>query len=171
MDVVFRDAPEQAVSTPIEEVPEPEKDNTRVASGESDKEPIEFREEGGGSVVLDALGINDKVDNLPEQDKENLQEVKNYVKEIIKAKGLPETVGAFKKSLDGLKGEMGLDEEAEPSIVLDRIAGVIKAWRNLSFVKDSSEKKRIFFKLANLKSSEEMNRMVYDLMNKYEIWR
>ena len=79
-------------------------------------------------------------------------------------------MSAFTKTLNSLKGEMGLDDEAEPSIVLDRISGVVKAWRNLSFVKDLAEKKRIFFKLAKLNSSEDMNKELFKIMEGYQVW-
>ena len=169
-NVVFREAPPPQVEQPKPDLPEPEVDKNRVTSGESDDEPVELRDTGGRSVVLDSLGINENINSLPEEDKSNLSEVKQYVMGIINTKGLSPTVSAFKKTLNGLRGEMGLDQEADPAIVLDRIAGVVKAWRNLSFVKDPSEKRKIFFKLANLKSSAEMNREVYKLMENYEVW-
>ncbi len=169
-NIVFREAPPPAVEQPKVDIPEPEPNREHVVSGEDDREPIELRETGGRSVVLDALNINENTNNLPEKDKADLQEVKDYVVKIIESKGLSPTVSSFKKTLNGLKSEMGLDEEAEPSIVLDRISGVVKAWRNLSFIKDPAEKRRIFFRLASLKSSVEMNREVYKLMNKYEVW-
>jgi len=167
MDVAFRPQSTQEPSVPL---PKPENDPNRPVSGESDKEPIEIRETGGRSVVLDSLGITDDPTVLPEIDKENLSEVKGYVIEVMKSKGLGETVGAFKKTIQELKSEMGLDSEAEPSIVLDRIAGVSKAWRNLSFIKDPQEKRAIFFKLANMKSSQEMNREVFKMMERRSVW-
>jgi len=168
-DVTFRSAPEpQAPEIPA---PDVEVDKTHPISGESDIETIEIREEGGGSVVLDALNISDPVSVLPEEDKAKLGEVKEYVLKIMESKGLGATVGAFKKVLGEVKTEMGLDQEAEPSIVLDRIAGVVKAWRNLSFLTDPTQKKQIFMKLANMKSSGEMNKEVYRLMNEYKVWR
>jgi len=169
-DAVFREASPPAVEQPKVDIPEVEVDKSRVSEGESDSELVEFRDTGGRSVVLDALNIHEDVNNLPDKDKADLKEVKDYVLEIVQAKGLTPTVAAFKKTLNSLKGEMGLDEEADPSVVLDRVAGVVKAWRNLSFIKDAEEKKKIFFKLANLKSSKEMNKAVFDLMSKYEIW-
>jgi len=169
-NVTFRDAPEPVVEQPKVDLPEPKKDNTRVTSGESVDEPIEIREKGGGSVVLDALNINDNIESMPAEDQANLQEVKDYVLQIVKSKGLSPTVNAFTKTLNGLKGEMGLDQEADPAIVLDRISGVVKAWRNLSFIKDEDEKRKIFVKLANTKSSKDMNKMVLDLMEDYEVW-
>ena len=170
-NVTFRDAPAPVVEQPKVDLPEPKKDNTRVASGEEDHEPVEIRESGGGSVVLDSLGIRENVESLPEADKANLQEVRDYVLQIVKAKGLSPTVSAFKKTLDSVKGEMGLDKEASPEVVLDRIAGVVKAWRNLSFVKDEDERRKIFVKLADAKSSKDMNKMVYDLMESYQVWQ
>lgn len=169
--VVFREAPPPAVEQPKADIPEPDVNKEQVESGESDSEPVELRDTGGRSVVLDALGIDENTNSLPAEDKANVQEVKDYVLEIVKSKGLSPTVLSFKKTLDGLKDEMGLDKEAEPAIVLDRIAGVVRAWRNLSFVKDTEEKKRIFFKLANLKSSKEMNKEVFKLMESYQIWQ
>jgi len=169
MDITFREAPPKVEQARVA-LPEPKVNKEDVLTGESDKEPIEVRETGGRSVVLDALGINENLNSLPEEDKSNLQEVKGYVLELVKQKGLAPTVAAFKKTLDGVKGEMGLDKEAEPSIVLDRIAGVVKAWRNLSFIKDPSEKRKIFFKLANLKSSTQMNQEVFKIMTDYNVW-
>jgi len=168
MDVTFRSAP--VVSAPTPPGPEPEVNNQQVQSGEDDREPVELRETHGVSVVLDALGIDDRIDNLPEDDKSRVSIVKDYVMEIVKSKGLSPTVGAFKKTIDGLKEDMGLDQEAEPSVILDRIAGVVKAWKNLSFIKDAKEKKNIFYKLARLSSSSEMNKEVYRLMSDYKVW-
>lgn len=170
-DAVFRSAPPPAVEQPKVDLPEPKLNDQQVESGESDNEPVELRETGGRSVVLDALNIHENVNSLPEEDKADLGEVKAYVLEIVKAKGLSPTVSAFTKTLHGLKEEMGLDKEADPSIVIGRIAGVVKAWRNLSFIKDATEKRRIFFKLASMKSSVEMNREVYKLMNDYQVWQ
>lgn len=170
-DPTFRSAPEPV--SPKVEIPEPEieVDKSHVGEGETDQEPIEMREEGGGSVVLDALNITDKLQVLPEQDKQNVSEVKEYVMKVMKSKGLGATVGHFKKTLGDIKTEMGLDQEAEPSIVLDRISGVVKAWKNLSFISDAAEKRRIFMRLSKMSSSSDMNREVYKLMNEYEIWR
>lgn len=169
-DIVFREAPPPQVEQPKSDLPEPKIDNTRTTSGESDNEPIELRETGNRSIVLDSLGINENVNSLPEEDKGNLHEVKQYVLGIIKTKGLSPTVSVFKKTLNGLKGEMGLDDEADPAIFLDRVAGVVRAWRNLSFIKDPTEKRKIFFKLANLKSSSEMNEEVFKIMEGFQVW-
>jgi hypothetical protein len=170
MDTTFRSAPTPVVQAPKVNVPEPEPNKTGVESNEKDIEPLEIRETRDGDIVLEALGIEDKSEVMPGEDKANLSEVKDYVKEIVKDKGLPPTVGSFKKVIDSLKGEMGMDEEADPQLVLDRIAGVVKAWRNLSFLRDPIEKKRIFMRLANLKSSSDMNREVFKVMSQNHVW-
>lgn len=169
MDATFRSAP--APEAPASNLPEPEVNNQGVMQQADDTEPIEMRDTGGRSVVLDALNIDENTNSLPEDDKGKITDVKEYVMGILKAKGLSPTVSAFKKTLDDVKSEMGLDKEADPARVLDRVAGVVRAWRNLSFIKDPSEKKKIFYKLANLSSSSDMNKEVYKLMNDYEIWR
>lgn len=170
-DVVFREAPPPVIEKPKVDLPEPEVNKSHVDSGESDNEPIEFRDTNNRSIVLDALNIDENINNLPAEDRSNLQEVKDYVTGIIKSKGLSPTVGVFKKTLNSLKSEMGLSKESDPAVILDRIAGVVKAWRNLSFIKDAEEKQRIFIKLAGLGSSKEMNKEVFKLMEGYEIWQ
>lgn len=168
VDLTFRDAPVPEVVQPKPDIPVPEVDEAH-AEGPNDSEPVEIRDKDG-SIVLEALNINEDVNSIPSEDKANLQEVKDYVLEIVKTKGLSPTVAQFTKTLNGLKSEMGLEEESEPSVVLDRISGVVKAWRNLSFIKDPQEKRRIFFKLANLKSSQEMNKEVFRLMERQSVW-
>jgi hypothetical protein len=170
-DIIFRESTPPPVEQPKVAIPDPEPNKTEVGSGEDDREPVELRDTGGRSVVLDALNITEEINSLPEADKENIKEVKDYVLGIVKSKGLTPTVSAFKKTLDGLKGEMGLDKEADPAVVLDRISGVVKAWRNLSFIKDPEEKSKVLFKLATLKTSKEMNQAVYKIMNDYEVWQ
>lgn len=165
MDTVVRSStPEVTPPTPGPDVPT---NQMRVTSGPDDLEPIESRQ----NIVLDALGIEDSTSVMPEGDKTNLELVKDYVTDIVKSKGLSQTVGSFRTALNNLKADMGLDPTAEPSQVLDRIAGVVKAWRNLSFVTDPTEKKRIFMSLANLRTSSEMNRKVLDTMDKYRVWQ
>jgi delta-aminolevulinic acid dehydratase/porphobilinogen synthase len=151
--------------------PEPEVNNQQVQTGESDSEPVEMREEGGRSVVLDALNIHEEVNSLPSEDQADLKEVRDYVLDVAKSKGLAPTVSAFKRTLDGVKEEMGLDKEADPSIVISRIAGVVKAWKNISFVKDPAEKRQLFMRLARMGSVAEMNKYVFDKMSEYKVWQ
>ena len=169
-NITFRGAPAPVVEHDEPDIDVPKGEGQRTVTNTEDNEPVEFRDKDG-SIVLEALNIDEDINNLPSEDKGNLQEVKNYVLEIVKSKGLAQTVNSFTKTLNGLKNEMGLEDESEPSIVLDRISGVVKAWRNLSFIKDPGEKRDIFIKLAGLKSSQEMNKEVFRLMEKQSVWQ
>ena len=164
-DTTFR------ISTPTsdfttEKTPDPEPNEYGGIEDISDLEPVEDVEE----VVLNALGIDDEVRNLASEDLTNLKNTAGYVEALVKAKGLPETVGSFKKMLNQLKGDMGLDADAAPDTVLERIGGVVKAWQGLSFITDSNERRLIFFKLAKLDSVESMNKLVFHEMEKRKVW-
>lgn len=164
-DTVVRSAPapEVVTETPTIDVP---RNEIRIEIGPNDLEPIADRND----VVLESLGIQEDTHSIPSEDRANLNIVKDYVVGILKSRELPQTVGSFKTALNNLKGEMGLDPQSEPSVVLDRIAGVVRSWQSLSFIKDSSEKRRLFLSLANLKSSSEMNRKVLEVMDNYRVW-
>lgn len=164
----FRTAPEPLNYPP--DIPTP-KNEIGAEVSLPDSEPLEIREERGGDIVLESLGIDDSISNLPQEDRENVSEVKSYIKEIIKSKGMSDTVGNFKKTLDTVKSEMGLDPEADPQTVLDRIGGVVKAWKELSFISNPKEKRSFFMKLARMESSSEMNRLVYQEMEKRKVWQ
>jgi hypothetical protein len=145
---------------------QPEGDGIPARNDLPDAQPItDFEPE-----VLGALNIADELDNLPTEDRQNLKEVSNYVSELLKTKGLQPTRKSFETVMADLKDEMGLDSETEPGIALDRIAGVVKAWRELSFIKDPREKRSILMRLARLDSSKEMNRAMLSLMNDHQIW-
>lgn len=131
------------------------------------EEPLDSTE----GAILEDLGITDDVKTLPTEDQDNLSEIDSYIKGILKSKGVTPTKSSVQKYLNTLKGEMGLDENADPAIVLDRVGGVIRAWKDLSFIKNPSEKRSLFMKLANANSSEDMNRIVYEEMNRRAIWR
>lgn len=136
-----------------------------------DIEPIEIREEGGKDALLDSLDIDDSLDNLPEEDRENHKEVKQYILDVIKKSGDQPTMGAFKRTLNDIKADMGLSEDADPSTILDRIGGVVRSWKSLSFMHNPSQKKSVLSKLMRATDSKEMNRIVLESMNEAQIWR
>lgn len=162
-DPVFRTASEPTIPTP-----EPEREPNKIGAEESlaDKAPIE----DGEQAVLVALGIDDTVRSMPDADQTNLSEVNAYIKAILEGRGVAPTQTAYTRTLEDLKYDMGLDTDAEPSMVLDRIGGVVKAWRNLSFISDPREKRRIFSKLSRAQSSSEMNKVVLQAMEEHEVW-
>lgn len=124
-----------------------------------------------GDTLLDALDIEGSLDEMSEDDKENHKEVKQYILDIIKKSGDSPTMGAFKRTLNDIKADMGLSDDATPQSILDRIGGVVKSWKELSFIKNPSEKRSILAKLMRATDSKEMNRIVFDTMESRSIWR
>lgn len=120
--------------------------------------------------ALESLGISDDPEVMPEQDRENLGEMTNYVKSILKSRGVEATRANFEKTLNEVKYEMGLDPDTEPSLVLDRIAGVSRAWKDMSFIKNPQEKRALFMKLARQTDSKAMNRLVFEAMQDHKVW-
>jgi len=121
-------------------------------------------------AVLESLGVNDDPSVMPFDEYEHLEAVADYVKSVAETKGVGLTRGNFSRVMNDIKAEMGLSADTEPSIALDRIAGVVNAWKELSFIKDPSEKRSIFMRLAKQKDSKEMNRVVLEIMNGKEVW-
>lgn len=134
-----------------------------------DIEPIEIRDEKS-DALLDALDIDGVLEEMPSEDQENHKEVKQYILDIIKKSGDSPTMGAFKRTLNDIKADMGLSEDADPSTILDRIGGVVKAWKELSFIKNPSEKRSILSKLMRATDSKEMNKIVFSEMTRREVW-
>lgn len=124
----------------------------------------------GDSLVLDALGVQDNLSSLPEESKQNISEIEEYISEIMKGKQLKTTSEAFKSTLDKVMEDMDIDPNTEPMAALDRMGGVIKGWKNLSFITDPAEKRRIFMKLAKLPDSKSMNKLVFNEMSRREVY-
>lgn len=144
-------------------------ENTQgVAENDADIRPLE---EVTGETLLNAIGIDDIVENLSVEDKANLIEAEQYVRDILVKQGKTPTQAVFNRVLDSLKVDLGLDSDSEAAVVLDRIAGVSKAWKSLSFIKDPSEKRGLFMKLARQKDSSAMNRLVFEEMEKRSVWQ
>lgn len=122
------------------------------------------------SVVLSTIGITDDIGNLPSEDRANLSLITDFINGVIESRGLKPEASSYQKVMENLKIDMGLEEETDPVVVIDRIGGVIKAWKNLSFIRDPGEKRRMFMKLAKSPDSKSMNRLVFEEMNKKEVW-
>lgn len=126
--------------------------------------------EGEFNPILDVLGIEDTTENLSEADASNLNDVEEYLGGILKAKKIPMSIDALKSEFDKTLTNMGLDKNTEPSVLLDRVAGVINGWKSLSFISDPKEKRSIFMKLSRMQSSSEMNKFIFQEMNRKEVW-
>lgn len=142
-------------------------------------EPVEIHSEtpteadgidGVFNPLLDVLGIEDTLENLTEADGHNLNEIEEYLGNKLKAKKVPLTIEALKNEFASTLESMGIDKNTEPSTLMDRVAGVINGWKSLSFVTDPKEKRSIFMKLSKMQSSVEMNKFIFQEMNKKEVW-
>ena len=145
----------------------PREDHDHGSDLRLDIEPIDENKD----ALLDSLDIDDSLDNLSEEDRDNHKEVKQYILDIIKKSGDSPTMGAFKRTLNDIKADMGLSDDADPSSILDRIGGVVKSWKELSFIKSPSEKRSILSKLMRATDSKEMNRLVYQEMSRRQVWQ
>lgn len=164
---------DSVVRTISNEAPAPQAENNWQPNerGAEDTVAVEEPLDSADKTILESMGITDDQNNLPSEEQANLKEIDGYVLDILKRKGVVPTKSTINKELGKLREEMGLDEAADPAVVLDRIGGVIKAWKSLSFIKNPSEKRSLFLKLANSNSSEDMNRIVFEEMNRRAIWR
>ena len=168
-DSVFRTASVPEVTADTPKLPDPEPNNEDHHHDTGLQEPLDA--EQSQEAVLNALGIDDMIQNLAEADLNNLTEVSQYVNDILAKKGVTPTASKITETLDSLKSEMGLDPSAEADVVLDRIGGVVKAWKGLTFITNPAEKRSLFMKLARQPDSKAMNKMVFEEMNRREIWQ
>lgn len=133
--------------------------------------PLELDNRSSGTLTLEVLGLDEDISELPSDDQTHLKDIENYVKQIIKRKGLEPTKGVFARTFNNLKEEMGIDPDTSYEEILKRVGGVISSYRDLAFIKDPKERRSIFMKLARQSTVEEMNQLVYESMNKYKVWQ
>jgi predicted RND superfamily exporter protein len=124
-------------------------------------EPITNSETG----LLGVLGIDEALGNLPPEDRQNLTEVGKYIEQILKQKGVTPTSKSFAKAVNDIKMEMEMDFDIE------RVGSMVRAWRDVGFVKDPAQKRSLFMKLARAKSSKEMNNIVFESMERSKVWQ
>lgn len=172
-ETTFRTATPQSFS-PVSTATPPDPSNVGAnldPENLADIEPLSDRESRGTDIVLESLGIEENIHELPQEAKENITETNLYVKSIMKSRGLEPTIGNFKTVLEDIKQDMGLDTNVDPSILLERIGGVVSSWKELSFIKDAREKRTIFSKLMRANDASEMNKIVFEEMERKHIWR
>lgn len=171
-EAVFRSAPE---SVPESSTPTP----PVITGGGHLVHGLDALEHGPDSIepvqdvqlsTLKAMGIESEINDLPQVDKENLKEVGDYVAEVAKSRGLALTDRAMSRVLTDLKFEMGIDQEAEPSAILDKIGGLVKSWKSIAFIKDSRDRRSLFMKLARQPDSRAMDALVLGEMEKRRIY-
>jgi hypothetical protein len=121
--------------------------------------------------VLEALGALEDVKVIPPEDYEDLQELKNYLKSYMEEKGLSQTIRGMQKGIESIKEEFGLHKEADPQAVIKKIGGIARSWKELSFVRDLDEKKKILIRLVGASSQKEMDKIVFEEMERKSVWR
>lgn len=169
-DVAFRSSsPTPQIVTHTESVPEPKKNEVGAQEDFGDLEPIDSDQSDG--VILSAIGIDDSPRNLPESDKSNLHEMKSYVLDLLNSKGITPTLGAYKRMIGEIREKMDIDPDTEPSVLLDRIGGVVKSWKSIAFITDPKERRSVFMRLARQPDSKSMDRTIYEEMEKRRVWQ
>lgn len=128
----------------------------------SDIEPVTG--DNKSDVLLKAMGIMDDVSNLSDEDSTNLEEVSRYLSDLVDKKGLQKTKGVFERTLKDVMVEMDIDPDTEPNVVLSKIGNVVRAWRDLSFIRKPEERRRMFMKLARMESAKDMDALVIKAM-------
>lgn len=152
------DSPSWVDETPV--------DQTSTKKDFGDTEPIENPSE----IVFDSLGVVDDESNLSEEDKTGLQDIVSHLKEVLKRDGVQPTKGAFKRALERIKNDLDIDPDTEPSKVINKISGVVNSWKNISFIKDISERKSLFSKLMRMNDSKSMDDLIFNEMNKRKVY-
>ena len=153
---------------PTATLPDDVREGTKVSfeAELGDAVPVEDEQD-----LLTALGVGENVKAIPPEDYQDLQELKGYLESFMEEKGLSKTMRGTKKALNILKEEVGLDEEADPQAVIKKIGSVARSWKELSFVRDLEERKKILIKLIGASSPKEMDKIVFEEMNKRKVWQ
>lgn len=133
-----------------------------------DEEPVEAAK--APETVLSLLGVDDAT-GMPEEDSANLKEVTDYILDMVDKRGATPTQSSMKRALDSIKEELDLDPEAEPGAILNRVGGLVKAWKGLTFIREPSERRRLFMKLARLPDSKSIDNAVMEEMEKRRVWQ
>jgi hypothetical protein len=161
MSTLFREpAPEKPAT------PEPEKSKTGMAEDVEELRPVENEQD-----VLEALGVLDNVRSIPPEDYQDLKELKSYLDSYLEEKGLPQTIRGMQKGIENLKEDFGLHKEADPQAVIKKIGGIARSWKELSFVRDLDERKKILIKLIGASSQKEMDKIIFQEMEDRKVWR
>lgn len=163
----FRSAPEPITDGRYDKVDSIK--NEVGASHEDIGEPLEG--EKSQMAVLDFVGILDMPRNMPAEAQQNLRELTDFVTQKLESAGKTPTLRSIAKEMQNIKEEMGLDDFVDPDVSLERMGGVVKAWKEINFISDPQERRSLFMKLARQPDTKSMNRLVYQEMNKHTIWR
>jgi len=163
MSTLFRE-PEPVSDKPTKEPEENKYGYDEV--GVEELRPVEDERD-----ILEALGIADDIKILPEEDRQDLRELKDYLASYMEEKGLSQTLGGLRKGIESLKEDVGLHKDADPQAVIKKIGGIARSWKELSFVRDVDERKKILIKLIGATTPKEMDRIIFQEMEARSVWR
>lgn len=151
-----------AVSAPQIETPA---DDTAVEQSFPDLEA------SPDNALLEVLNLEESADELPTEAQQDIKEINQYIKDVMQEKGRTDNRESFTKTLNEVKEMVGLDEQASPEAIIERIGSLIKSYKSISFIRDTKERRSLFMKLAKQESPEAMDKLVFEEMNKRQIWR
>jgi hypothetical protein len=107
---------------------------------------------------------------MPEIDKGNLHEIGSYLSEILREKGVTPTERTVGRILNEMRLDMEIDFEAEPEVVIDKIAGLVKSWKGIVFIKEPKERRALFMKLARQPDSASMDKLIFEEMDRRKVY-
>lgn len=164
----FRSVPEPVTDGRYDKV-ETKPNEVGSKASEDSGEPLEG--DKAEMAILDFIGILDTPHNMPAEAQNNLSEINEYLTQKLNSQGKTPTLRSIAKEMDNIREEMGLDDDVDPDIALERISGVVKSWKEINFISDPQEKRSLFMKLARQPDTKSMNRLVYQEMNRKSVWR
>ncbi len=66
---------------------------------------------------------------------------------------------------------MEFDSEASADFVIEKVGNLIKAYKDLAFIKDPREKRALFMKLARQETSKDMHKLVFETYERNKVWQ
>lgn len=122
----------------------------------------------GESEILSLLGVEEPKDALPEEVQDYVDEINDAIEFLIEKRNLEPSRKTYKQLLDEMRSDMGINENAESMFALEKIGKTLKAWEDISYIRDMTVRKDLFTKLAQAGSSKEMDRIVLKALEDYE---
>lgn len=123
--------------------------------------------EDRNQTVAELVGLTDIYTDLPETERDYIKSISDTLNSLIAKRGLQANSDVYKRLLTELKDDMEIDADTEPVIALEKLGKTLNAWRDVSFMRDSGDRRRIFMKLARAETSRDMDRIILDTMEKY----
>lgn len=156
MDLTFKTASTQDTSTPTTSdfVPNESGITSNIVEDTS-------------QTILGLIGLGDVFKSLPSSERGYIKSIGDTLDSLVEKRGLQRTTEVYNRLLGELREDMGIDRDTEPAVVLDKLGKTLTAWRDISFLRDPSERRRIFMKLARASTSRDMDTIVLDTMEKY----